>query len=221
MNLAHAGLAYVGDYSFFGFTSPLRGSRYRFELDGDAGTTYFVTALGDLREYLFLNPITIAFRALSVGRYFGGADNLTLTQFYLGEPDLVRGYEYYSIISNEGAGVSGNIPQLNRLFGSKLAVVNLEVRIPVLGNGPVRAPQFPVPGNGAGGILRWRDGVDGDRLPDVGDIAGPIRPHSGVQRGAAVRVNLLGAFVVHIYWAWPFERQNIGGSWGFVLESGW
>ncbi len=221
LNLAHAGLAYVGDYSFFGFTSPIRGSRYRFELDGDAGTTYFVTALGDLREYLFLNPITIAFRALSVGRYFGGADNLTLTQFYLGEPDLVRGYEYYSIISNEGAGVSGNIPQLNRLFGSKLAVVNLEVRIPVLGNEQFGLLNFPYLATELVGFfdggMAWTE-TDYPTLEISQDQYARIPVFSA---GAAVRVNLLGAFVVQIYWAWPFERQNIGGSWGFVLESGW
>ena len=39
--------------------------------------------------------------------------------------------------------------------------------------------------------------------------------------GAALRFNLLGAFVIQVYWAWPFERQNIGGSWGLLLETGW
>jgi hypothetical protein len=24
-----------------------------------------------------------------------------------------------------------------------------------------------------------------------------------------------------MYWAWPFERENVGGSWGLVLEDGW
>ncbi len=221
LNLAHAGLAYVGDYSFFGFTSPIRGSRYRFEMDGDVGTTYFVTALGDFREYLFLNPITIAFRALTVGRYLGGADNLTLTQFYLGEPDLVRGYEYYSIISNEGAGVSGNIPQLTRLFGSKLAVANLELRVPVLGTeqfGLLKFPWIPLELVGfLDGGVAWTEND-----PPVWELSTDQYARVPVfSAGAAVRINLLGALVFQVYWAWPFERQNIGGSWGFVLESGW
>ncbi|MGA2612132.1 MAG: BamA/TamA family outer membrane protein [Spirochaetia bacterium] len=221
LSLGHAGLAYVGDYSFFGFTSPIRGSRYRFEMDGDAGSTYFLTALGDLREYLFLNPITIAFRALSVGRYLGGADNPTLTQFYLGESDLVRGYEYYSIIGVEGAGSSGNIPQLNRLFGSKIAVVNLELRIPVLGSDQFGLLKFPwLPTELVGffdGGVAWTEN-DPPVLAISADQYARVPIFSA---GAAVRVNILGAFVVQIYWAWPFERQNIGGSWGFVLEPGW
>jgi len=221
LSLAHTGLAYVGDYSFFGFTSPIRGSRYRFELDGDVGTTFFVTALGDFREYLFLNPLTIAFRALSVGRYFGGADNPTLTQFYLGEPDLVRGYEYYSIVANEGAGTTGNIPQLTRLFGSKLAVVNLELRIPVLGNNQFGLFNFPYLATELVGFfdggMAWTE-TDYPTLEISQDQYARIPVFSA---GGAVRVNLLGAFVIEVYWAWPFERENIGGSWGFVLESGW
>ena len=221
LNLVHAGLAYVGDYSFFGYTSPIRGSRYRFELDGSGGSTFFLTALGDFREYLFLNPITIAFRALSVGRYLGGADNPTLSQFYLGEPDLIRGYEYYSIVANEGAGVTGNIPQLNRLFGSKIAVANLEIRIPVLGSSQFGLVNFPwLPTELVGfldGGMAWTE-TDYPVLELSQDQYMRIPVFSA---GAAVRVNILGAFVVQVYWAWPFERQYIGGSWGFVLESGW
>jgi Tol biopolymer transport system component len=221
LDLAHAGLAYVGDYSFYGFTSPIKGSRYRFEVDQNVGTTYFTTALADLREYLFLSPITIAFRALTVGRYLGGADNQSLTQFYLGEPDLVRGYEYYSIASIEGAGTDGNIPQINRLFGSKIAVVNLELRVPVLGNdifGLIRFPWLPTELVGfLDGGVAWTDN-DSPVLELSTDQYARVPVFSA---GAAVRINVLGAFVFQVYWAWPFERQNIGGSWGFVLESGW
>ncbi len=161
LDLFHAGVAYVGDYSFFGFTSPIRGYRYRFEVDQDVGTTYYLTALGDVRGYLFLNPLTIAVRGLQVGRYLAGADNPELSQFYLGEPDLVRGYDYYSIASIEGANTSGDIPQVDRLFGSKIAVVNLELRIPLVGNDTFGLINFPwVPVELAGfldGGVAWTD----------------------------------------------------------------
>ncbi len=221
LQLFHAGLAYVGDYSFFGFTSPIRGYRYRLELDQNVGTTYFLTALGDVRGYLFLNPFTIALRALSLGRYFGGADNSTLTQFYLGEPDLVRGYEYYSIASNEGAGSNGDIPQIDRLFGSKIAVVNLELRIPVLGNDVFGLLNFPwIPTELVGffdGGVAWTES-DTPLIELSTDQTARIPVFSA---GGALRVNVLGAFVIEVYWAWPFERPNIGGSWGFLLEGGW
>jgi hypothetical protein len=47
LNLFSAALAYVGDYSFFGFTSPIDGSRFRFEAEPDAGWQFgFVLAPG-------------------------------------------------------------------------------------------------------------------------------------------------------------------------------
>lgn len=221
LDLLHAGLAYVGDYAFYGFTDPIRGYRWRFEVDPSVGTIFFVTALADIRAYLFLNPFTFAFRALTVGRYLSGADNPTLSQFYLGQPDLVRGYDYFSIASIEGAGTNGNIPQINRLFGSKIAVFNAELRIPVLGTeqfGLLRFPWLPTElvGFFDGGVA-WTES-DAPVLTLSTDQFARIPVFSA---GAAVRVNILGAFVIQVYWAWPFERQNIGGDWGFLLETGW
>ena len=39
--------------------------------------------------------------------------------------------------------------------------------------------------------------------------------------GAAVRINILNAAVVQIYYAVPFQRSAIAGTWGFLFESGW
>ncbi len=39
--------------------------------------------------------------------------------------------------------------------------------------------------------------------------------------GAAVRFNLLGAAVLEIYFAWPFQRPAVNGSWGFLVSAGW
>jgi hypothetical protein len=222
LNLAHAGLAWVGDYSFQGFTDPVRGSRYRFELDGYTGSVSFLSAIADARAYLFLNPFTVAFRALSTGRYLGGADNPTLGSYYLGDPSLVRGYEYYSIISNEGASAAGgDVPQIDRLFGSKVAVVNAELRLPVLGNGELGLFNFsalPVSlvGFFDGGVA-WTE----SSFPVFQPTSNPSARIPVFSAGAAVRVNLLGAAILQIYWAWPFQRPDIGGSWGFLIEAGW
>jgi Tol biopolymer transport system component len=221
LDLFHAGLAYVGDYSYSAFVGPIRGYRYRLEVDQDVGTTAFLSAAGDVRGYLFLSPITVAFRALHVGRYLGGADNPSLYQYYLGEPDLVRGYEYYSIAAIEGAGSNGNIPQLNRLFGSKIVVANLELRIPVIGNDAFGLLKFPwVPTELVGfldGGVAWTE-TDSPVLQLSADQYARVPVFSA---GAALRINLLGAAVIQVYWAWPFERQNTNGSWGFVVEEGW
>ena len=133
----------------------------------------------------------------------------------------MRGYEYYSIASNEGAGSNGNIPQIDRLFGSKIAVFNLELRIPVLGNDAFGLLKFPwVPTELVGffdGGVAWTENAP-PFLELSTDQTARIPVFSA---GAALRINVLGAFVIQVYWAWPFERPDIGGSWGLLFEGGW
>ena len=222
LDLVHAGLAWVGDYSYFGFTEPVKGYRYRLELDGYSGSLGYLTATADLRAYLFMKPVTIAFRALHIGRWLGDSDSPYLNDYYLGDPDLVRGYEYSSIISNEGAGsTTGDIPQLDRLFGSRIAVFNMEVRLPVLGNTELGLINFPyLPTSLVAfldGGLAW-SGTQPPVFPSSPDPSAHVPVFSA---GAAVRINLLGAAVLQVYWAWPFQRPDIGGSWGILIEDGW
>ncbi len=133
-----------GDYSFFGFT----GAPGRIPLPAGGwgrttGSLFFLTLAADARGYLFLKPFGFAVRAMTGGRCLGGSDNAALSDYYLGDPGLVRGYEYYSMISNEGAAGNANIPQINRLFGSRIAVVKAELRLPVLGNADIGLFNFP------------------------------------------------------------------------------
>ncbi len=121
----------------------------------------------------------------------------------------------------QGAGTTGNIPQIQRLVGSKIAVVNAELRIPLLGNeafGLLKIPWLPTElvGFFDGGVA-WTE-TDPPILTLSSDQTLRIPVFSA---GAALRINLLGAIVVQIYWAWPFQRPNIGGDWGLLLESGW
>ena len=91
--MAEASVALVGDASYSAFTGPIQGSRYRFEVTPTAGTLNFTTLLADYRKYLFVRPITFAFRGLHYGRYGKSADDsTTLYPLFLGEESLMRGY---------------------------------------------------------------------------------------------------------------------------------
>ncbi len=221
LDLVHVGLAYVGDYSFFGFTEPLTGYRYRFDVGGDGGSLFFLTLAADVRAYLYLKPFSFAIRLMEDGRWLGDADSSSLYDMYLGDPSLVRGYEYYSMVANEGAG-GANVPQINRLFGSKVAVAKAEIRLPVLGNGDVGLLSFPwLPLTLVGFFdagAAWTD----SSYPLLTWSTDPSPRIPVFSAGAAVRFNLLGAAVVEIYFAWPFQRPLVSGSWGFlVTASGW
>src|SRR5690606_40485244 len=67
--LVQTAFALVGDNAYFGFTSPVTGQRFRFELSPRFGSLNFHTVLADYRRYFFRNPFTLAVRGLHYGRY--------------------------------------------------------------------------------------------------------------------------------------------------------
>jgi len=79
--LGQVGLAYVGDFSNFGFTSPTQGGRYRVQVTPNLGSRDFVNVLFDYRRYFFFNPATVAFRAFQSGNYGASSDNLGANNF--------------------------------------------------------------------------------------------------------------------------------------------
>jgi hypothetical protein len=56
LNTAQGALAFVGDYSVFGLTSPLAGARYRFEVAPLLGDIKYTQVTADYRRYLFSAP---------------------------------------------------------------------------------------------------------------------------------------------------------------------
>ena len=66
-------------------TSPIRGSRYRLQLDQTTGDLRYGSALADYRTYAMpFRPFTIALRGMSYGRYGRDAENPLLTPVFLG-----------------------------------------------------------------------------------------------------------------------------------------
>jgi Tol biopolymer transport system component len=220
LDIVQAGLAYVGDYSYSGFTEPMKGYRYRFEVDGNAGSLTYLSTMDDVRGYLFLKPFAFALRGLHMGRYLGDSDSPLLADYFLGEPDLVRGYEYYSLLANEGA-AGGDVPQIDRLFGSRIAVFNAELRLALLGNSELGLLNFPYVPLTLVGFFDAGVAWTGNAPPVLAASTDPGARVPVASAGAAIRFNLLGAAIVELYWAWPFQRPGVGGSWGFLIEEGW
>jgi len=223
INLIQASAAYVGDYSYFGFTSPIRGRSYRLELEPTFGTLNFMSALLDYRQYLFSNPLTLAFRFFHYGRYFGQSDDERLTPLFLGYETWVRGYSVNSYNVSECADSDnpGECPEFDRLIGSRIAVFNTEIRIPLFGveqYGLINFPYLPTELVAFfDGGMAWTKGEDPqltfqrtspDRIPVF-------------STGFAARVNLFGYIIIQAFYAWPFQRPEKGAHFGFVLAPGW
>ena len=235
-------VALVGDNAFGAFTSPITGGRYRFELAPTVGTVRFTGARADVRRYYFRRPLTFAVRGLHYGRYGRDADNAQqLSPMFLGEETLIRGYAYNSIDGTECAAGGNRTPQcpvFERLLGSRLAVANAELRIPVFGSssfGLINFPYLPLevsPFFDAG--IAWTS----DQSPDLRyDRYGNNTPTCTkpvalaftpcAQRipvfstGISFRFNVLGYMILEAYYARPFQRPTKGNVWGIQLAPGW
>ena len=218
-----ASAALVGDYSFSAFTSPVAGGRYRFEVEPNVGSLNYTTALADYRRYLFARPFTLAFRGMHYGRYGPGATDPRMQPLFVGQPSLVRGYDATSFDVSECQAGSGTdtCPQFSRLAGSRLAVANVELRIPLFGTeqfGLIPFRFLPLelsPFADAG--YAWNKGDNINlRFDRTTTARVPV-----VSAGISARMNLFGYAIGEVYWARPFQRPGKHWVFGFQLRPGW
>jgi hypothetical protein len=222
IGIARAALAFVGDSSYFGFISPVRGTRYRFEAETLSGDLDFQTGLADYRRYFFMRPMTFAVRGLHYGRYGSGSEDPRISPLYLGRSTLVRGYEAGSISADECDTPAGTdlCPVYDRLLGSKLAMFSTELRVPLFGTreyGLINAPALPVELVGfVDGGVAWTEDQDPELRWDTGS-----RDRVPVfSAGVAARI-LLAYIPIEIYYAKPFQRPQQGWEFGFAIKPGW
>jgi len=225
--LSQSAAAYVVDFSRFGFTSPVQGGRYRLQVGATLGSTQYGTVLADLRRYLRTGPITVAGRLLHVGNYGAGDDDI-FAQEYLGysfQPSYLRGYSFYSFESEEcfaeADDTEQGCPPLDRLIGTRVAVAGLEVRVPVFGTerfGLINVPYLPTELSAfVDGGVAWT--ADDPPVWEWSTDAAERVPV--VSTGVSARMNLFGAAVVEVFYAYPFQRPEKGGFVGVGLYPGW
>jgi Tol biopolymer transport system component len=223
LSYGQGSLAFVGDYSYFAFTSPAAGGRYRFEYSPIFGGLNLQTLLADYRRYFFKRPITFAMRGLYYGRFGKDAESGRLTPLFLGQETLIRGYSFENFDVSEctDTGNSNQCPEFDRLVGSKIGVANVELRIPLLGT-----REF--------GIIPWGFlPVEISPFFDAGvamqkgvstDFSFARRTTARVpvfSTGLSSRINLFGYGVLEAYYAYPFQRPDKGAHWGFAFAPGW
>ena len=220
-NFVSPSIAYVSDNTLFGYTAPVIGRRYRFQVSPSIGNLKWVEGLVDYRRYdpIIFNTITIASRFLSsvsVGR-----DEETFLK-YIGRPEYVRGYDNanfsgYECTSYIGGGASCNTEQL---VGSRVAVFNAEVRFPLIrrfdigtlpiGLPPIEALVFYDAG------LAWTSGQTVSlSQPENYDFRlqrYPLRSY-----GVGLRVNLFNIAILKWDYAKPLDQPGQNWNWTFSL----
>ena len=169
---------------------------------------------------------------MHVGRYGADAgDSTLLAPLFAGNPYYIRGYDYNSFETTEcrapvGAGNTSLCPAFDRLLGTKMAVVNAEVRIPLFGPEglgvfptsflPIEVTPF------FDGAVSWT----GNRSPKLkwasaDEARTSLEAIPVFSAGASMRFNLFGLFIGEVFYAVPFQRPDKGGFWGFQLLPGW
>ncbi|HEX6135821.1 MAG TPA: BamA/TamA family outer membrane protein [Longimicrobiales bacterium] len=233
LHMFSASAALVGDNSFFGLTSPVAGQRWRLEVSPTLGSLQYNTLLADYRRYYLLRPLTFAFRGLHYGRYGRDADGgfdsegrLLIGPIFLGYEPLIRGYARESLDPGRecrtvNPSAETTCPVWERLWGSRIAVANVELRIPVLGVSELGLINFPLlpleisPFFDAG--LAWSSDDDPSlEFARRTDERVPV-----FSTGVSARANILGYLVLEAYYAYPFQRPDKGWHWGFNLSPGW
>ncbi|HEU4629583.1 MAG TPA: hypothetical protein VFS08_07540, partial [Gemmatimonadaceae bacterium] len=222
VTLGQASLAYVGDYSFFAFTSPVAGGRYHFEVAPTFGDLNFQTVIADYRHYFLMRPVTFAVRGLHYGRYGSGGEDRRLYPLFLGNPQLVRGYESGSFSVSECTSPDGGeCPEFSRLLGSRIAVASAELRVPLFGTsafGLINMPYAPTElALFADAGVAWNQG----ERPDLRFVRETIDRVPVTSAGVSARINVLGYAVVELYYAHPFQRPEKNWVFGFQIAPGW
>ncbi len=221
LNLFQGTTALVGDNSHFGFTSPVEGTRYRLEAGATTGTLTFGTALADFRHYIFMKPVTFAMRGFHYGRYGKDGESDRITPLFLGYPTYVHGYESFDISECEGTNADGTCPVYDRLLGSRMAVANLEVRLPLFGNSDFGLINFPFLPTELAAFLDAGVAWTSDQAPVFKLERNSMERIPVMSAGLAARVNVLGYMVVEIFYVYPFQRPEKGAHFGFQIAPGW
>jgi hypothetical protein len=225
LNLFETSAALIYDSSLLGWTSPFAGQRYRFQVTPTFGQLQFVQGLADYRKYAYLQPFTMAVRGLHVGRYGPDAeatfnDRQVFQDLYLGQPWYVRGY--YGVYSDclQRQGQSQDCLLLQQLLGSRISVVNAELRFPlirqlVIGNSIGLPPIEGFIFGDAG--LAWTQATSPVFKFDVPASAGDRGIMSSF--GAGARINVLGMLVVEIDYVKPLVSER-DWHWQFSFVPG-
>lgn len=238
-NLASASVALVGDDSFFGFTSPVRGGRYRIEVESTTGTVDFRTLTVDWRRYFHpFRNLTVGIRGLHFGRYGGRAleESEVIQPLFLGFEPFIRGYALESFEPGaectRGVVPGDDCPEFTRLFGHRIAVTNFELRVPFLGTerfGLVSFPYLPtelvafadagMAWSCGGGRFCGGSGLGDD--PVLRLDRNTFQRVPVVSTGLSARFNLAGVLILEVYYAYPFHRPHKGWHGGFQIAPGW
>jgi Tol biopolymer transport system component len=221
LNYIDGQIAVVSDNTLFGYTGPIMGRRFRFQVSPVLGAYDWVQYLADYRRYdpILFNYLTVATRLYADVSI--GPDEKAFPK-YIARPDYVRGYDRNSAFYLSCPVIGANPTNCSavQLLGSRVAVANIELRFPLvrhveLGFLPMELP--PLDGlffYDAG--LAWSRGqkVYASRPPgfDISSERYPLRSY-----GFGLRLNLFNYAILRWDFSVPLDQVGHRGVWTWSL----
>ncbi|MGH7717992.1 MAG: BamA/TamA family outer membrane protein, partial [Gemmatimonadaceae bacterium] len=213
--------AWVSDNVLYGFSAPIMGRRYRFQVEPAVGRYQWIDYLADYRRYdpIIFNMLTVATRVMasvSVGR---DADTL---RKYIGYSSIVRGYEretFNSVANSCAPSASAQRARCSPLLGSRVLVGNIELRFPLVRRADIGGLLSLPPIEGlvfydAG--VAWFSGQKVRLRP--GEVSDPQAVRSLLtSHGFGLRVNLFNFAILRWDYAIPHQAPVKDGYWRFSL----
>jgi len=214
-------VAFVHDNTLNGYTGPIYGQRYRFELDHAMGNLSWTDYNADYRRYdaLLFSYLTLATRvqtAISVGP---GENEFPK---YIGRADLLRGYDrenYYSNACQSATGASSEC-SATQLLGSRVAFGNAELRFPVFR--PFHYKKRKISFIPVDGLVFFDAGMAWSKGQTV-SMTRPANYDWTTQRyplrsyGYGFRVNLFNFAILRIDKSYPLDGVSRKGYWFWTL----
>jgi outer membrane protein assembly factor BamA len=145
--------------------------------------------------------------------------------FFLGWETLMRGYSAFSFDQFRECRTTtpefSFCPAYERLFGQRIAVMNAEARVPLIGTDRYGLVDFGFIPTEVGAFVDAGLAWSGSSSPVLEWSKDSSERIPVVSAGFTSRFNLFGAFILEVYYAYPFQRPEKGAHWGFQLAPGW
>ena len=221
LNYLDGQLALVSDNTLLGYTGPIMGRRYRFQVSPVVGAYDWVEYLADYRRYdpILFNYLTVATRLytdLSIGQ------DETAFPKYIARPDFVRGYDRNSAFYLSCPVVGANPTNCSavQLLGSRVAVANVELRFPLLRRVQLGFVPFDLPP--IDGLFFYDAGLAWSAGQSV-YLTRPAGFTNATQRyplksyGFGLRLNLFNYAILRWDFAIPVDQLQHKGIWTWSL----
>jgi Tol biopolymer transport system component len=209
VTLSETSAALIYDSAVWGPAGPLLGTRSRLEFSPSLGGLSFTSVLADYRRYLMpIRPYTLATRLQYAARYGRDANDPHLEPHFVGYRNLVRGYDFSSLIGGCTSTLPNECDVVDRLTGSRSLIANIELRFPLFGILSRSHTYGRVP---LDGVLFADGGLAGGGDSSVW----PRRHRLARSVGASVRIAPFG-FVAEIGAVRTFDHPS--RRWAFLFD---